>query len=45
MSLKDIGIILEENDITFRDLSELWLNKEKIGSVTDQTITTIKSLL
>jgi len=43
MSLKDKGIILQEENMTFRELSELWLTNEKIGSVTDQTITTIKS--
>jgi len=45
MSLKDKGIILQEEKMTFREVSELWLTNEKVGSVTDQTITTIKSQL
>ncbi len=30
MSLKDKGIILQEENMTFRELSELWLANEKI---------------
>lgn len=45
MSLKDKGIILQEENITFRELSELWLTNEKIGSVTEQSITVIRSEL
>lgn len=45
MSLKDKGIILQEVNMTFRELSELWLTNEKIGSVTDQSITVIRSEL
>lgn len=30
MSLKDKGIILQEEDITFRELSELWLTAYRI---------------
>lgn len=45
MSLKDKGIILQEQNATFRELSELWLTNEKIGSVRDQTISTIKGQL
>lgn len=45
MSLKDKGIILQEINMTFRELSELWLTNEKIGSVTDQSITVTRSEL
>jgi integrase len=45
MSLKDKGIILQEQDITFQELSKLWLTNEKVGSVRDQTVTTIKGQL
>lgn len=45
MSLKDKGIILQEENITFRELSELWLTNEKIGSITDQSVTVIRSEL
>lgn len=45
MDLKDKGIVLEEQDMTFRKLSELWLTNEKVGSVRDQTISTIKGQL
>lgn len=45
MSLKDKGIILQEQNTTFRELSDLWLTNEKIGSVRDQTISTIKGQL
>lgn len=45
MSLKDKGIILQEENITFRELSELWLTNEKVGRIKDQSITIIKSQL
>jgi hypothetical protein len=45
MSLKDKGIILQEETTTFRELSEMWLTNEKIGSVREQFITTIKGQL
>ena len=45
MSLKDKGIILQEINTTLRELSELWLTNEKIGSVREQTVTTIKGQL
>ncbi|WP_313074782.1 tyrosine-type recombinase/integrase [Lacrimispora sp.] len=45
MSLKDKGIILQEETTTFRELSEMWLTNEKIGSVREQSITTIKGQL
>jgi integrase len=45
MSLKDKGIILQEENITFRELSDLWLTNEKIGSITDQSVTVIRSEL
>jgi len=45
MSLKDKGIILQEENMTFRELSELWLTNKKIGSVTDQSITITRSEL
>ena len=45
MSLMDKGIILQEQNTTFKELSELWLTNEKIGSVRDQTIGTIKGQL
>lgn len=45
MSLKEKGIILQEDNTTFRELSELWLTNEKIGSIRDQSITTIKGQL
>jgi hypothetical protein len=45
MSLKDKGIILQEENMTFLELSELWLTNEKIGSVTDQSITVTRSEL
>ena len=45
MSLKDKGIILQEENMTFQELSELWLSNEKIGSVKKQSITIIKSRL
>jgi integrase len=45
MSLKDKGIILQEENMIFRELSELWLANEKIGSVREQSVTTIKGQL
>lgn len=45
MSLKDKGIILQEEDITFKELSELWLTNEKVGRIKDQSITIIRSQL
>lgn len=45
MSLMDKGIILQEQNTTFKELSELWLTNEKLGSVRDQTISTIKGQL
>lgn len=45
MSLKDKGIILQEESITFRELSNLWLANEKVGRIKDQSITIIKSQL
>lgn len=45
MSLKDKGIILQEENMTFRELSELWLNNEKIGRVKEQSIKVIRSQL
>lgn len=45
MSLKDKGVILQEENITFRELSELWLTNEKVGRIKDQSITIIKSQL
>lgn len=45
MSLKDKGIILQEEDMTFRELSEMWLINEKIGSVKEQTIATTRTRL
>lgn len=45
MNLKDKGIILQEENITFKELSELWIVNEKQGSVKDQTLTNLKSQL
>lgn len=45
MSLKDKGIILQEENMTFRELSELWLTNEKVGSITEQSITVTRSEL
>jgi len=45
MSLKDKGIVLQEDNTTFREFSELWLTNEKIGSIRDQSITTIRGQL
>lgn len=45
MNLKDKGIILQEENITFRELSDLWLTNEKVGSIKDQSIKVIKSKL
>lgn len=45
MSLKDKGIILQEENMTFQELSDLWLTNEKVGSVKEQSITIIKSRL
>ncbi|WP_124065717.1 site-specific integrase [Clostridium sp. E02] len=45
MSLKDKGIILQEENITFQELSDLWLANEKVGRIKDQSIHVIKSQL
>lgn len=45
MSLKDKGIVLQEDNTTFREFSELWLTNEKIGSIRDQSITMIRGQL
>lgn len=45
MSLKDKGIILQEENMTFSELSDLWIVNEKTGSVKDQTITNLKCQL
>ncbi|MFW6680623.1 tyrosine-type recombinase/integrase [Lacrimispora sp. AGF001] len=45
MSLKDKGIILQEENMTFKELSDLWIVNEKTGSVKDQTITNLKCQL
>lgn len=45
MSLKDKGIILQEENITFRELSDLWLTNKKIGNVREQSLNTIKRQL
>ncbi len=45
MSLKDKGIILQEENMTFRELSDLWLTNEKVGRIKEQSIKVIKSQL
>ena len=45
MSLKDKGIILQEENMTFRELSELWLTNKKVGTVREQTLSYIKRQL
>lgn len=45
MALKDNGIILEEENMTFEELAELWLTNEKQGAVKEQTLTNLKSQL
>lgn len=45
MSLKEKGIILQEENMTFRELSDLWLTNEKVGSVKDQTLTNLRCQL
>lgn len=45
MSLKDKGIILQEENMTFRELSELWLTNKKVGTVREQTLNNIKRQL
>lgn len=43
MSLKDKGIILQEENMTFRELSELWLTNEKVGRIKEQSVKVIRS--
>lgn len=45
MSLKDKGIVLQEENITFRELSDLWLTNKKVGNVREQSLNTIKRQL
>lgn len=45
MSLKDKGIILQEETISFRELSDLWITNEKVGRIKEQSINVIKSQL
>lgn len=45
MELKDRGIILHNENMTFQELAELWLTNEKVGSVKDQTLTNIRCQL
>jgi len=45
MNLKDKGIILQEESMTFRELSELWLTNKKVGTVREQTLNNIKRQL
>lgn len=42
MDLKDKGIILNNDRITFRELSQLWLANKKVGLVKDQSVTNIR---
>lgn len=39
------GIIQEEKQLTFEELSNMWLTNTKIGNVKEQTITNLKSQL
>ena len=43
MDLKEKGIIISDNQMTFAELADLWLTNTKIGDVRDQTITNIRS--
>lgn len=45
MALKEKGIILQETNMTFQDLAELWLTNEKVGTIKEQTLTNLKSQL
>lgn len=45
MGLKNKRTIVQEENITFWELSELWLTNEKIGSIRKQSVTTIKENL
>lgn len=45
MVLKEKGIILQETNMTFQDLAELWLTNEKVGTIKEQTLTNLKSQL
>lgn len=43
MDLKEKGIIISGNRMTFAELAELWITNTKVGAVRDQTITNIRS--
>lgn len=43
MDLKEKGIIISDNRMTFAELAELWITNTKVGAVRDQTITNIRS--
>ena len=45
MSLKDKGIILQEENITFEELSKMWLTNKKVGTVREQSLNIIKRQL
>ena len=45
MNLKDKGIIIREENMTFQELSELWLTNEKVGRIKEQSVKVIKSQL
>lgn len=45
MELVDKGIILDEENLTFEELSDMWVTNEILGAVKHQTYTNLKSQL
>ena len=43
IELREKGIIISDNRMTFAELAELWITNTKVGAVRDQTITNIRS--
>lgn len=43
LDLKEKGIIISDNQMTFEKLADLWLTNTKVGNVREQTLTNIRS--